>query len=98
MKKLSGIISVDSGDRNLLWDREEKKWCELLVCQCCYIVLILYLMASYITEFEHYSKASPREVWRDSLYIAWNLAIYSGLNLDDMSEWVSISLFELFIE
>lgn len=55
-------------------------------------------MASYITNFEHYAKASARDVWRDSLYIAWNLDIYLGFNLYDMSEWVSISLFELFIE
>ncbi|KAK2756113.1 hypothetical protein FQN54_005521 [Arachnomyces sp. PD_36] len=63
----AGVVNIDSADRNLLWDRKQKK---------CYII-----------DFEHSCKSKKKDAWRNSLYIAWNLAIFSGTTFDDMSEW-----------
>lgn len=50
-------------------------------------MLIYHFTVSYIVDFEHSRKTSKRDEWCESLYIAWNLAMRSGGDLDDVSLW-----------
>ncbi|KAL1979309.1 hypothetical protein VTN96DRAFT_6229 [Rasamsonia emersonii] len=41
----------------------------------------------YIVDWEEWSEATDEDVWRDTQYIAWNLAWVRSHNYNDMSTW-----------
>lgn len=76
---------MDTAIRNLLWDKERKKWL---------VVLLLSSLGagfdwsfSYILDFEIFRKPTDMDVWDDSLYLAWNLAWVSDGDPNDMETW-----------
>lgn len=83
--KACGAINLDTGIRNLLWDKERMKW--YVLYQYVWGYVSNPVVRSYILDFELYRKPTDEDVWDDTLYIAWNLAWANEGDPTDMSTW-----------
>ena len=46
------------------------------------------MICSYIVDWEEWSEPTSRDVWHETQYIGWNLAIVMNGKYHDMSTWI----------
>lgn len=82
-----GVINLDTALRNLLWDAEKKKWFVSPFSISLIITTNQPHSDSYILDFEFYRKPTEEDTWKDSHYLAWDLAYLNQGDPNDTSTW-----------